>query len=139
MDDLFPEPNVRAEELSADALAFVGDAVFNLYVKLLVLTDTKAAKLHSRASELVSRKTQSQILNGMVNLLNQHELTIVKRGINSKSARKHGNDAEYIASTGFEALVGYLFLVDKRRLAELLSSSLPSPTPQNALDELVRR
>lgn len=120
LHELFPEPNVNPEEMSTDSLAYIGDAVFNLYAKLHILIDTKVTELHKRANRYVSREGQSKILKGIIPLLNEKERQIVRRGINSKGAKKHGNDLLYKESTGFEALVGYLYLVDKERLSYLL-------------------
>lgn len=124
LKDLFPKPGVKPDELSPDVLAFIGDAVFNLYAKLLVLSDTKVRKLHARASDVLSRKSQRHLLSTLFGRLDEHERGIVQRGLNSKGARKHGNDEDYIQSTGFEALVGYLFLSNRERLAELLEHAL---------------
>ncbi|WP_448378808.1 Mini-ribonuclease 3 [Fervidobacterium sp.] len=122
--DVFPEPSVNAEELSSDALAYLGDAVYNLYIKLYVLKDTKARELHRLSNTYVSREGQSKALDKILPILTEKEKDIVRRGMNSKSARKHGNDRLYIKSTGFEALVGYLYLTDKRRLAFLLKEGI---------------
>lgn len=67
---IFPVPNVNPEEMSNDTLAYLGDAVFNLYAKLYVLADTKVQKVHSVATMLVSRQGQSKILSNILNLLN---------------------------------------------------------------------
>jgi len=122
--DLFPTPDVNPEEMSTDALAYLGDAVFNLYAKLYILVDTKVQKLHKNVTPVVSRQGQSKILGVIAPLLTEREKSIVKRGINSKGAKKHGNDRQYMESTGLEALVGYLYLVDKNRLAFLLKEGM---------------
>ncbi|MCX7654637.1 MAG: ribonuclease III [Fervidobacterium sp.] len=122
--EIFPEPSVNPNEMSTDSLAYIGDAVFNLYAKLHILTDTKVTELHKMANKYVSREGQSKILKTILPLLNEKEQGIVRRGINSKGAKKHGNDLRYKESTGFEALVGYLYLVDKVRLSYLLKEGL---------------
>lgn len=117
---LFPDPNVIPDEMSIDSLAYLGDAVFNLYAKLHILADVKVTDLHRRSNKYVSREGQSKLLKSVLHLLNEKEKRIVQRGINSKGARKHGNDRLYMESTGFEALIGYLYLTNKKRLSELL-------------------
>ncbi|WP_290854273.1 ribonuclease III domain-containing protein [Fervidobacterium sp.] len=124
MFDIFPEPSVNAEELSSDALAYLGDAVYNLYIKLCVLKDIKARDLHRLSNIYVSREGQSKALEKILPILTEKEKDIVRRGMNSKSARKHGNDRLYIKSTGFEALVGYLYLTDRNRLRFLLREGI---------------
>ena len=118
--DIFPVPQVNPIEMSTDSLAYLGDAVFNLYVKLHVLKDLKARDLHRMSNKYVSREGQSKILNSIKDLLTEEESDIVRRGINSKGARKHGNDRLYMESTGFEALIGYLYLTNRKRLSFLL-------------------
>ncbi|WP_448375787.1 Mini-ribonuclease 3 [Fervidobacterium sp.] len=110
--------------MSTDSLAYLGDAVFNLYVKLYVLKDLKVKELHKLSNKYVSREGQSKILNGIRELLTEEESAIVRRGINSKGARKHGNDRLYMESTGFEALIGYLYLTNKDRLLVLLKEGV---------------
>ncbi|MGC9771555.1 Mini-ribonuclease 3 [Fervidobacterium changbaicum] len=124
MSCVFPVPTVNAEELSSDTLAYLGDAVYNLYVKLHILKDVKARDLHKLSNTYVSREGQSKALDRIMTLLTEKERDIVRRGMNSKSARKHGNDRLYIKSTGFEALVGYLYLTDRERLGFLLKEGL---------------
>lgn len=118
--EIFPEPSVNPDEMSTDSLAYIGDAVFNLYAKLLVAIDARVTELHKRANKYVSREGQSRILKNIMPLLNEKEQIIVRRGINSKGAKKHGNDLLYKESTGFETLIGYLYLSDKARLSYLL-------------------
>lgn len=130
--NLFPETSVNPEEVSIDVLAYVGDAVFNLYAKLFLLKDTKVERLHRGASRLVSRDGQSKLLSLIEPFLNEKERSVVRRGMNSKGARRHGGDLQYIQSTGFEALVGYLYLTDHRRLKELLEIALKMNTLEGA-------
>lgn len=122
--DIFPVPEINPIEMSTDSLAYLGDAVFNLYVKLHVLKNLKVRDLHRISNKYVSREGQSKILNGIRELLTEEESHIVRRGINSKGARKHGNDRLYMESTGFEALIGYLYLTDKERLSVLLKEGV---------------
>jgi len=122
--DIFPVPQVNPIEMSTDSLAYLGDAVFNLYVKLHVLKDLKVRDLHRMSNKYVSREGQSKILNSIKDLLTEEESDIVRRGINSKGARKHGNDRLYMESTGFEALIGYLYLTNRKRLSFLLKEGI---------------
>ncbi len=123
---LFPEPNVNPDEMSIDSLAYLGDAVFNLYAKLHILADVKVTDLHRRSNKYVSRQGQSKLLKSISHLLDEKEKNVVQRGINSKGARKHGNDRLYMESTGFEALIGYLYLTNKKRLSEILKFGFES-------------
>lgn len=107
-------------EIPTDSLAYIGDAVFNLYVKLYYFKKSSAYSLHKNSQNFINRKFQAQILDSLLQFLNEEELSYVKRGINSKGAGKYGNDPNYRKSTGFEVLVGYLYLTNQERLFKLL-------------------
>lgn len=118
------QPKVNVNELSTDSLAYIGDAVYDLFVKLLYFKNTKVKKLHKDTQDLVNRNYQAQLLDKLLPLLNEDELDYVRRGINSKGAGKYGNDPAYRKSTGFEVLVGYLYLTNQERLYLLLKEVL---------------
>lgn len=98
------------------ALAYVGDAVFELYVRKHLLSQgkTKANRLHQSATQYVSAKAQAKALEALVNksMLTEKELEMVKRGRNAKisTAPKNTDLNIYRHSTGFESLIGFLFL-----------------------------
>jgi len=117
-------PNLNVNELSTDSLAYLGDAVFNLFVKVLYFKNTSVKNLHKDSQLLVNRKFQSTLLDKVLPLLNEEEKAFVKRGINSKGAGRYGNDPAYRKSTGFEVLVGYLYLTNQERLYNLLMEVL---------------
>ncbi|SHH36773.1 ribonuclease III domain-containing protein [Thermosipho atlanticus] len=117
-------PNVDIREIPTDSLAYIGDAVFNLFIKLSYFKKTSAYNLHKNTHSIVNRKNQAEILDALLPLLNEEELSFVKRGINSKGASKYGNDPAYRKSTGFEVLVGYLYLINQDRLYSLLKEVL---------------
>ncbi|MBR2022894.1 MAG: Mini-ribonuclease 3 [Clostridia bacterium] len=106
-------------------LAFLGDAVYALYVReKLVRSNTgKASNLQKTASQVLSAKGQSAFLERILSEFSQDEEDVYKRGRNAKKATKSKNaDAgEYARSTGFEAVLGYLYLAgDTQRIAHLL-------------------
>lgn len=117
-------PNLNVNELSTDSLAYLGDAVFNLFVKVLYFKNTSVKNLHKDSQLLVNRKFQATLLDKVLPLLNEEEKAFVKRGINSKGAGRYGNDPAYRKSTGFEVLVGYLYLTNQERLYNLLMEVL---------------
>jgi len=124
-------------EIPADVLAYVGDAVFNLHCVLLSIGDGRkeVSKASLAASLWKSAEGQNRFLHSLIDGLNEEEAAVVKRGRNSKGAKKRGNDPSYRNSTGFEALVGYLLLSKQEtRLQEILdaltrfcSESIPIP------------
>ncbi|ABR29933.1 ribonuclease III [Thermosipho melanesiensis] len=124
--DIFSKvkPNININELSTDSLAYIGDAVFNLYVKLYYFKKTSVRKLHKNTHSIVNRDHQALLLDKILPLLTEEEFSYVKRGINSKGAGKYGNDPAYRKSTGFEVLIGFLYLKNEDRLYNLLTEVL---------------
>lgn len=114
-----------AAKINPVTLAFLGDAVYALYVReKLVRSNTgKASSLQKTASQVLSAKGQSAFLEKVLPEFSQDEEDVYKRGRNAKKATKSKNaDAgEYARSTGFEAVLGYLHLAgDEERIAYLL-------------------
>jgi ribonuclease III family protein len=121
------EKNIDAKQLNSLALAYMGDAVFETYVRRHLLQSGKVRPnyLHKEGTRYVSAKAQCQILFGLMNddHLNQDELAVVMRGRNAKSGTipKNTDVQTYRYSTAFEALMGYLYLTgEKKRLEELI-------------------
>ena len=114
--------DVTAEEiqtLSPLVLAYIGDAYFHLYVRTRLLQITKKIdKLHDLSAQIVSATFQADAYKKIEKYLTDDEKDIFRRGRNAKShAPRVATVAEYHASTGFEALLGELFL--KNNLARL--------------------
>ena len=119
-------PRERARGMNAVVLAFVGDAVWSLYVResLVFEADYKTGTLQKLASERVSAKGQAKLLEKIEGMLTEEEHDIFRRGRNAKKPTKSKNAsvAEYNISTGVEAVIGFLYLVgDSARIEELLS------------------
>lgn len=107
------------------ALAFVGDGVYELFVRtrLAIEGNAQAAKLHARAIGFVKAKAQARSARLLADKLTEQETAIYKRGRNAKSQTvpKHAELADYRAATGLEALFGYLYLKgEQQRLDELM-------------------
>ncbi len=118
----------RARQLSPVVLAFVGDAAYSLYVRegLVLSAERKTGELQKLSSEKVSAKGQAALFARMEGLLDETEREIFLRGRNAKkpTRSKSASVAEYNVSTGFEAVIGYLYLTGNYgRLDELLSSA----------------
>ena len=122
MDDIFEISDVDLKEYPITYFAYIGDAVLSLYSKLRYIELKKPSEIEKRIKGMVSRSGQSKNLNKILSILTEDEKAIVKRAMNSKAATRHGNDRDYRNSTGFEALIGYLFLKkDFERLKKILS------------------
>ena len=104
----------QARMLSPLSLAFVGDAVYTLYARSKVIqhSDAKNGALHTEATKLVKASGQAEIADAILGLLNEEEMGVFKRARNSKtnSVAKNASIGDYKKATGFEALVGFLYL-----------------------------
>lgn len=116
----------NARNLSPVTLAFVGDAVYSLFVreKLVLSTHFSTGTLQKLTSTEVSAHGQSELLEKIMPLFTEEEADVFRRGRNAKKPTKSKNAsvAEYNRSTGFEAVLGYLYLTGQYdRISELLS------------------
>ena len=113
--------------INIQVLALLGDAVFSLYIReeLLKSGINNPNLLQQKSIDYVSAKSQTKILDFLINehILTEEEITIIKRGRNNKKSNhpKNTDIITYKLSTGFEALLGNLYLTDKRRLDEILA------------------
>ena len=112
-------------------LAYIGDAVYELIVRSMIVTEGNAPvnKMHKRSSNLVKAETQANMIKYFLenDLLSEEELRVYKRGRNAQSYTKAKNASmtDYRMATGFEALVGYLYLSDQNeRMMELVGKCL---------------
>ena len=115
----------KARQLSPVTLAFVGDAVYSLYVRSreVSLSDRKASELQKRTCEVVSAKGQSALLERVESKFTPEEEAVYHRGRNAKKATKskNANVVDYNRSTGFEAVLGYLYLTGQyERISEII-------------------
>ncbi|MBE7042075.1 MAG: ribonuclease III [Ruminococcaceae bacterium] len=119
----------KPTEYSSLALAYLGDAVYELFVRrhLLAKGNYSVNELHKAAVRYVQAKAQSDAVIALESELTEEELRIYKRGRNAKPATlpKHANVGDYHRATGFEALIGYLYLQEKtNRLLELMDKTM---------------
>lgn len=106
------------------ALAFIGDAVFELFVRerLVCRARRPVSELHREAVEQVCARAQAGFVRLLLPILSEEELDILRRGRNAHSNHvpKNAEPADYHAATAFEALFGYLYLCGRtERLREL--------------------
>ncbi|WP_039234360.1 Mini-ribonuclease 3 [Bacillus thermotolerans] len=131
------EPLKDARQMNGLALAYMGDAIYEVYVRRFLLESGKVKpnELHREATRYVSAKAQARFLHEMIEeeLLSESELAVVRRGRNAKSATvpKNTDVQTYRHSTGFEALVGLLFLTgEEARLQEIIHFCLEQNNQQ---------
>ncbi|HEY9576221.1 MAG TPA: Mini-ribonuclease 3 [Pseudobacillus sp.] len=125
------KPLKEARQMNSLALAYMGDAIYEVYIRrhLLELGKVKPNQLHREATRYVSAKAQANFLYRMMEsgFLLEEEMVIVKRGRNAKSGTipKNTDVQTYRHSTAFEALIGMLFLTgEDQRLAEIIDFCL---------------
>lgn len=137
----FPYPPSRPARLIPPiALAYIGDAVYEVAVRqyLLSKANMRPNHLHRSATGLVSAKAQSRILTTIEAALTEEERDIVRQGRNAKSGSipKNADVLEYRHATAFECLIGYLYSSGRHdRMIELICLGIeqaeqqsPSPT-----------
>ena len=120
-----PYSREEARHIDAGVLAFVGDAVQTLYVRtrLAAALDVKSGALHRLAAHEVNATAQASALKRIESLLTEEELSVYKRSRNThkETVAKHADVVDYKIASGFEGLIGYLYLTgDVRRLSELI-------------------
>jgi ribonuclease-3 family protein len=110
-------------------LAYIGDAIYELIIRTMVISkgDRQVGKLHKESSELVKASTQAEISKSLKDSLTEEEERVFKRGRNAKSftTAKNASMSDYRTATGFEALMGYLYLSHQSdRMLELINTGL---------------
>ncbi len=131
MHELFQMQEVDARTYSPLTLAYIGDCVYDLIIKNLVINqgNKQVNKLHKETSGLVQASTQSLMMRKMQECLTEEECAVYKRGRNAKSISPAKNQSitDYRRATGFEALLGYLYLKKEyKRMLELVKIGLDS-------------
>ena len=130
--------DLRMKEFSKDEarllnplqLALIGDGVFEVFIRNHILTQNTALsanKIHVKAIGYVKAKSQSNIMHEIEAFLNDEEEAVYKRGRNAKSPTvpKNADVRDYRMATGFEALIGYLYLIgNKERLEFIFNKSI---------------
>ena len=122
---------VDADSYSPLVLAFIGDCVYDLVIKSMITSrgNKQVHKLHEETSRFVQASTQSLMMRTMQQHLTEEEHAIYRRGRNAKSVSPAKNQSitDYRRATGFEALLGYLYLKkDYERLMALVKAGLDS-------------
>lgn len=129
MKEAFHLKEVDAGMYSPLVLAYIGDAVYEILIRTKIVNggSRQVNKLHKQSAELVKAATQAKILMALEEELTEEERAVYKRGRNAKSGTmaKNATMKDYRMATGFEALVGYLYLSEQLdRLVVLVSRGL---------------
>ena len=110
-------------------LAYIGDAIFDVVIRSILVNkgNTPVNKLHQRASQIVKATTQAAMVMALMDELTDEERDYYRRGRNSKphTKAKNASTMDYLEATGFEAVMGYLYLTgDMDRICELVNRGI---------------
>ena len=125
----FEIADVDIKTYSPLALAYIGDGIFELVIRSIVVGkgNTKASQLHQHTSHIVKAASQAKMIEAIEEDLTEEEADVYRRGRNAKSPTmaKNASMVDYRKATGFEALMGYLYLKDDfARIVELTKLGL---------------
>lgn len=125
----FQLENRDVKTYSPLTLAYIGDGIYDLLIRTLIISqgNCQPQKLHSKVSTLVKAQRQSLMISVIEELLTEEEYAVYKRGRNAKSytMAKNASMADYRRATGFEALMGYLYLTQQmERMIDLIKIGL---------------
>ena len=114
-------PHGSPEEIGVIQLAWLGDSIWELHQRLrYVHMPLKSKELHLSVVNEVKAQAQSKSLDEIEHLLNAHEINLIRRARNKTKRFPKSSDPEvYSRATGFETLLGWLFLKDPKRLSEI--------------------
>ncbi len=123
--ETFQIPDIDPNQYSPLTLAYMGDCAYEIVIRTLLVHkgNTHVDRLNKKASNLAKAATQSQIIGAVMEYLTEEEVTIYKRGRNAKSytSAKNASINDYRRATGFEALIGWLYLKgDFERMTEII-------------------
>lgn len=121
--------NISANEYSPLVLAYIGDAIYEIYVRTMIISkgNTSVNNMNKEAKKYVKASEQARIYHNIENVLTEAEMSVFKRGRNAKSfsVPKNAEISDYRHATGLEALVGYLYIDGQvERLMELLDKGI---------------
>lgn len=129
IQDTFSIAGQDPRQYSALGLAYIGDGVYDLIIRTIIVEqgNGKVNMFHRTASGIVKAGSQAKLMRNIEPELTEEEKNVYKRGRNAKSATsaKNASIIDYRIATGFEALLGYLYLMDRMdRILELVKQGL---------------
>lgn len=131
--ELFQLEDTDIRTYSPLTLAYIGDAIYELVIRTILVEkgNTQVNKLNQRANRLVKASAQSEMIEKLKPHLTEEEMAVFKRGRNAKSytMAKNSTMSDYRRATGFEALMGYLYLTEQwERMLELIKLGMTEET-----------
>lgn len=130
-DNKYKQEAIRVEQINATTLAYLGDSVYEVYIREHLVRSGifKVDRLHKAATKYVSAKAQSMIISKLreEKFLTDEEEVVYKRGKNrhTNTLPKNTSPLTYKEATGFEALIGYLYILGKNdRIIEIVNKAI---------------
>ena len=120
---------INIVEYSPLTLAYIGDGIYEIVIRTMIVDEAnrQVNKIHKAAADLVKAKTQSDMILSLYEDLTEDEVRVYKRGRNAKAITraKNASMGDYRRATGFEAVMGYLYLTEQsERMMELIKKGL---------------
>ena len=134
--DHFPLTEQEVRSYSALAFAYIGDSVYDLIIRTMITSkgNNRPNKYHQQVIQYVNANAQTRMMDKIKPLLTEEEKTMFRRGRNAKSisCAKNQSHHDYRIATGFETLIGYLYMTGQMgRIMELVSVGLDI-TPEHS-------
>lgn len=128
-EEKFHLKETKLNQYSPLVLAYIGDSVYEVMIRTMIVNsgNMPVNKMNRQARNFVKASAQAEMFFEIESLLTEEEISIFKRGRNTKSATKAKNASliDYKNATGFEALIGFLYLKkDFKRLTDLVSEGV---------------
>ena len=125
----FEVKEVDINTYSPLTLAFIGDSIYDLVIRTIIVEqgNRQTQSLHKKKSSIVKAQTQAQFIEALADELDEKEADIYRRGRNAKSytTAKNASIGDYRKATGFEALMGYLYLTgNEDRMLSLIKKAI---------------
>lgn len=122
-------------------LAYIGDGIYEIIIRTLIVDDAnrQVNKIHKAASDLVNAKSQANMIFAIMDELTEQEVAIYKRGRNAKAVTraKNASMSDYRTATGFEALMGWLYLTGQsERMMQFIKMGLENINIKNSKEEI---
>lgn len=122
---------INISDYSPLTLAYIGDSIYEIIIRTVIVDEAnrQVNKIHKKVSNLVKAPTQAKMIYYIMDDLTDDELKIYKRGRNAKAVTraKNASMSDYRTATGFEALMGWLYLTKQSdRMMELIKKCLVS-------------
>jgi ribonuclease-3 family protein len=120
---------IEITDYSPLTLAYIGDGIYEIVIRTMIVDEAnrQVNKIHKAASQLVKAGSQAAMVHLIWDMLTEEERTIYKRGRNAKAITraKNASMSEYRTATGFEALMGWLYLTGQsKRMMELIKKGV---------------